>query len=679
MSAFLAACPQGQASRTAELFRRSPASGKNSPMKTMTMTLLVTSQPPARLASPVTAVAQTGCFGRTPGSVPADTTCLLAKAQPCPPGDAQQPKAQPCPPGDAEQPKAQPCPPADAQQKPQSAACLADCPDLVLEQVLRWLGPADLTRMERVCRRWSQTARRQALQHDSWQGHYPPHYRRQLARLDGQLLRQTLRRWCDCLAPGSQTRSRLEALQDLALSPGALFCTLAQHRLHRPRLSGHRNELAVPCAGGAVDDLLYSPDGTHLAFRNAERLCRPDELSLWRQGATQLERSTLCPLTADVRWSGMAFSTDSQRLLTVQSPGQLMCWHRQANDSWQSSAPVFLCEDFILQSCFSPDACCLAIRTVSHLLLLFSANAQGLWHQDISHALPAGLSGDVMQFSADSRHFLMMNDNRAFVFDRHDSGWALQDLRKDSQPPAYRCSGTLAPQGDWLALAPVYEYVDIRRGSRFAVEWWHRGKGQDGQQAWQFVGQRRSAAACVYFTMAFRHDSRQLAFPDLLDNGELSVSVLARSGPDNWTLAARLRLGPGIHQGESRRFCCISAVQYSINGSCLVAVSPVGVQLWCCDDSGWAPGAWIANTGGQCVALCQLSPDGFHCAVSWECTGTVTLHGPGAGGYVTKMCSLHEGHVQQLLFSPEGRQLLVSWGNNVVTGFRISLLNLEPA
>ena len=606
-------------------------------------------------------VSATGGLGMTPASVAPHQTC----------------------------PQPLPCEPAGAEPLPsQAGAHLAGCPDLVLEQLLSLLDPADLARAGRVCRRWYQISCRLGVQVRSIQSRYPSRHQRQLAQLDPALAHQQLALWYEQLPDSAPQRDSLGDLLHRALPAPALFCRLTQELLRSAQLSFHGGNLSLRCEPWDHGAVRYSPDGRWLVRETASRLSGPPALGLWRQEARTVCQVPPCPLASTARYENVVFSADSRSLCIINNAGVLHVWHCQDGAVWQLASPVKLCRAGIQRARFSPDGRALAVVQDSRVLL-FAEGPGGLWQQHCCQPWtaqpylpsPRLQDPDVMHFSDDSAHCLFIDGGRAFVFDDHADGWQVQELRPgaspgSSHPPSgsYGSYGLLAPRDHWLALTPNDDNGNSLQGLNFTLELWHK----DGGGPWQLAWNRRCVSAGAGFTMAFSPDARQLVWPERLDNDKLGVCVLVRSGAAHWSLAARLVPGPALACSAASR--SLDRLVFSAHGGYLAAVMPSGVQLWRSVPGAWTPAAWIPNSNGDAVSISfRFAPDGDHCALATGRLGNIRILGPCAGGYVTKLRLRQWERVEWLCFAPGGSPLVASSTLGYPYGRYASFYYLAPA
>ena len=534
-------------------------------------------------------------------------------------------------------------------------------PDLVLEQLLGYLGPADLARAGRVCRRWYQVASRDSLQLGALARSYPVLHRLQLERLNPRLASQWLSLWCGtpCSDPAQKAEREWQREQGQSV-PQRLCYRLIRQMLRTPCLRVRQGNLCIRHAAFPSCDTAWSPDGLYLVTRSDTGSGYDPQLSLWRQESTGLHRASVLALPDGwISDGGIAFGADGRRLHVMVQSGQLQTWQRQAAGHWQPRAALPLSHEPVYIVRFSPDARSMAAQ-VGTGLRLFGQTATGgwqplcqlTWTRSESPASVTLRYPDVLRFSDDSRHCLFVNGGRAFVLDSHPTGWQAQELRKEPVPCVYEVGGTLSARGDWLVLAS--DYPGFYRCKSYTMALWQR----EGQQ-WHPVLDRHCMGTGLGFPVAFHPDSRQLAVPDRLADNAVCVSVLTRTGRSRWQLAAQLRLGPGI-EGPAL-LSGINTLEYSGQGACLAAVAGAGVQLWRCTTGAWIPLAWIENPEDSGHVLFQFAPDGHHCVLSMGRRGDISVHGPGtSGGYVTKMYLTHGHKIDRLLLAPGGTRLLVS-------------------
>ena len=565
-------------------------------------------------------------------------------------------------------------------------------PDAVMDRVLRHLGPSALRPGGQSSRSGSRAAYDNRVQRMHFYHSYPLWYRQRLAGIDSRLAHRLLTLWCQRLPAGSRQRDALEQQLAQARSAPALFFWQTQQMLRAPRLSCDR----LPCISshGArlYGALVYSPDGTHLVQATDPPQDTPAALALWQQDREGLRGTTLCRLNSPDQGfieGAVTFSADSQRLLAVLNTGEIQTWLRQADGNWQACAPVILSDDTVCAACFSPDGRCLVVQTAIHLFV-FDEAVQGAWRPcqtlqwrtDAEAGDESGRESDliaVMHFSDDSGHLLCIDGDgeNAFVFDREGSGWTLQQLVNDEQAGLYELGGTLAPDGDWLAL--VRMPPDGARAGRFPgwrcrLELWCAGD----RRCWHLASHHPCTTTGIGCPARFSPDGQQLAFADRLDNGQPGVSVLTRAPGASWHPATRLALGaaPGRPLLPSRRSY---PLMYSAHSGYLAAITQSGVQLWRCDSGSWLPVAVLDNPHEETDLVFQFAPDGYHCVLATGPGGDLSLHGPGSGGdYVTKMRSVQGKTVEQLLFAPGGLLLQVLCRSGELSAPSLHSLRLEP-
>jgi len=537
---------------------------------------------------------------------------------------------------------------------------------LVLSLVLRYLDLADLAPAARTCRQWHWSASCPDLQAHSFMRAYPVHYRQHLRQtLNRELACQFLSLWSPQVPDNGAQRQEQEQLVEYRLSAYRLSWELTRRMLQAARVLFNDGNLGLRSASYGVT--VYSPDGNYLVTQTALSLtglvpC----LSVWQHTTHDLHQAAQCRLDSQHTHNGLSFSADSRSLLAVTREGVLQIWRLQADNSWQLSVTANLSPGPIPIASFSPDTRWLAMK-VGHQLQMFGEAAPAAWQRCCNLRwthLPATsfdilIQPDTMQWSADSRHFLLVNNGHAFILDRQARDWQEQEIRQDSFPTFYR-KGELSPQADWLALALQYRNPPQVPQDGYTIELWQR---HSARPHWRFFSQNTYLGTRALFPMTFSLDGRQLAVPDRLENGNQCLAVLSLTPDGDWTSATRLRLGPGI-AGDPLR-TGIYAISFSAQGCFLAATARAGVQIWRLHADTWNPVAWIENwdlsIGSE--PCCRFSPDGWHCAISRGDKGCVSFHGPGPGGrYLTKMQVNLGDPVHQMQFAPEGLRLLVLHG-----------------
>ncbi|MCY4471205.1 MAG: WD40 repeat domain-containing protein, partial [Kistimonas sp.] len=431
------------------------------------------------------------------------------------------------------------------------------------------------------------------------------------------------------------------------------------------------------------------PDGRYLVSQHpVSHTGQVPCLSIWRRETRSLHRASLCCLDHPLVDYDMAFSADSRRLLVVSEEGNLQIWQLQAEGSWHLSLTKRLCRQPVCTAKFSPDAHWLALK-VGTRLLMFGETASHAWQEycDLRwmHAqaffFPASIPPQAMEFSADSQHFLFVNNGDASVFERCNTDWQTHNIRPDALPSlSFYKEGKLSPMAHWLALILRCQ-ADLPQvpNNCYILELWQR---HNERPTWRFSSKMALTITELSCPMAFSPDERQLALPARMDNGNLYVSVLSLTPDGNWRPAFALQLRPGFRTRPL--FHGIYSIGFSAQGRYLAATGSVGVQLWQYQAGAWTPAAWRENQSPDVDATptFAFSPDGCHCALSGGDGGSVSLHGPVPGGrYQSKMQVPGGESLRRMLFSPDGTCLLLLGGYDTVSGYlgRASLLHLVPA
>ncbi|MCY4473296.1 MAG: F-box protein [Kistimonas sp.] len=592
---------------------------------------------------------------------------------------------------------------------------LSRWPAELLEQILGYLDPFDLVRASGVCRHWFQVARAPRLQAhcfkhaaDRLAQTWPPHCRQPLQQaLTQGPGRQRLALWCDDLGRHLALGPAMTSLvTGQNWSSPMLFYALVQQMLQARSLQWrfdpvychadhwHYGNMRGAPAPGTTEPVLYSPDSNHLVLRHET----PDYtnalwgLRIWRHSSDGLYMTGGCTLSAAPLPHGVTFSADSQQLLAVECLGRMRTWtwtdqppEPPPPSHWQPSGTSRLCHARVTAVKFSPDASCLALQSHGNIqLFTVPANADaGQWQACVTRqwCSPA-LSQmqmrepDVMQFSADSRHFLFVNTN-CFIFGCHAGRWQCQRLWQQD-----RCylidSAVLSAQGDWLALASIPQTDPSAPQPQHNIELWQRT--QDRQ--WRFSQLLHCSDTWHKLALAFSPDGQQLVFPDNFKTGKPGVTVMSRRSGADWKPGARLHCHPSLQ--ESSCDTEIFRLAYSAQGRYLAASTYAGIQLWQYDAGLWTSVTWIDNSGCTLPLtdpLLVFAPDGNHCAASTGTRETVSIYGPGPDGNYRKKMQFSDGHtLYQLQFAPGGLHLLVSflWHEGVTERHGMHILRLEP-
>ncbi len=579
-------------------------------------------------------------------------------------------------------PMTQPQLPVTANRPGQDLSCWS-CHLLTL--VLCYLTPPDLIRAGCVCRRWHAVASDYQLQARCFLNNYPcTHWRKIKPALDAKLARQACALWDKTAPSHSLPGGAGQPLAWLHLAPATIFYTVTRRMLDAERLSFNEGNLSICCPErghlrACCGDCVYSPDGTQLAIPQDMDGGSTRALGLWHQDGSGLRQMALFPLDCfSVSWK-LAFSTDSRRLSVVAEQGYLQTWQRQPDNSWQPAVRERLCASTVQAAKFSPDTRTLAIQAGSQVLVIDTStlgpHQEHCSFQWSPHPGQDACRPDVMQFTADSHHFLFVNIPTAVVFDRCGNDWQAQDICHPHSH--YGCvAASLAPTGDWLALVSNGSVLRFHLpASHYSLELWQRSPAQ----RWHFSRRMDCAGTGYAPPVAFSPDGRHLAFADEIEAYKsVCVSLLTRNRSGHWELAVKLRLGPGVQ--EPGVFTSIRTLSFSAHSAVLLARSHAGIKLWQRWHGGWRTAAWIAspdNNGER--SSCALSPDGYHCAVAAGGQQEVRILGPGpAGRYLTKMQVTLDKPVQQMLFAPDGLRLLVSCFDKYRSRRRLSLLHLAP-
>ena len=341
-------------------------------------------------------------------------------------------------------------------------------------------------------------------------------------------------------------------------------------------------------------------------------------------------------------------------------------------------------------------------------MVMFAEHRPGVWQPDCSlrwtddrgcssYLSKFGFSAPrLMRFSADSRHCLVLNDgSKTFVFDWNKERWQVQPIRDgEGHWWSWQSTSLLAPGGGWLALGITRWAEDFGKGLHEEIDLWRYGPDhhKDGKTRWHFfesivcpgpAGERELA-------LAFSPDSRQLAWPERLENGVAGVALRRWSEAGGWQLAARLQIGPGLEVPHRR--CAMSwhplersdvfCLEYNAHGDVLAAVTGGGVQLWRLADGFWTPAIWIENLSEEVKPVLRFAPDGYHCALANGRVGEVSLLGPDPEkrtSYRAKAAWTHWKKVVELLWAPDGSRLAL--GNIASCCSSPSVLNflaIEP-
>ncbi|MCY4471958.1 MAG: F-box protein [Kistimonas sp.] len=540
--------------------------------------------------------------------------------------------------------------------------------DLV-ELVLRQLSLSDLARCSRVCRRWHQIASRPGLQAHCFVQSYPEPYRQQLAdSLDRNRTPQYLAPWYESLAPDEQQRTQLATSMAWSASQSLLF-TLTRQRVCTETFAGPA-PTHLRCGAQLVHRLLSTPDSRYLATANW--LLSPDQplqLTLWQCEPAAINWHQTFHHTDG--FLHLAFSANSRSLLGVDFSGRVCKWQRDEKDRWHKLPPSELHVPNIVRTVVaSADNRILAVLSTGLKVSVFQESPAGDWHKHWLWDLHspenirfivrgwARLDGPCQLLLGDQgRCLLMASQQRVQAAHQVRGTWQEQRIEQEA-----------APLHD--SSAPCTSIVMASHGRLFAATFWLGWNRTMGVNSGQFVlkiWQRETSSGWeqkrthVFHTLAHRWQSFPTAMalsPDnhhlaIVENTTMSqeVRILSPGNTQMATLPSRFGTQPN-HRTQVLR------LQFNATGQYLAATACLGVQIWQHHPvSGWISVTWIASAGDN---LCRLifSPDGYHCALSTGSGVSVWGHTKD-GGYREKLQAHPDAAVDQLLFTPDGTQLVL--------------------
>ncbi|MCY4472072.1 MAG: F-box/WD40 repeat-containing protein [Kistimonas sp.] len=565
-----------------------------------------------------------------------------------------------------------------------SSACLPGrhigrWPASLLALVLNYLEPADLARCSRVCRQWRLAATDLVLQAHCFT-HSNPLWRQQVP--EPQHVREALTRWCAQLSPGSERKEELERLLKEKAASRILLYSLTRLQVNSGRLS-LSSGAAVPCGGPWLNHLAYSPDGSHLSGCVSGRSSHT--VRLWREQGCQLQSVSRFSLPFFPHC--LRFSKNGRQLRAVDKTGTIQVWRKcpvADRIIWSSMDSVPTSREIVEKTRLSPDSCYLAVATRTHLLI-FHEDKKGSWQRQYSGAWQKGSALGTSRdrtrdapllFGARARHLLFVDSRGLRALQRVRNAWQEQWIEPDS-PSAdrpgcrmtTRINLTLDPHECLLAQAHC-SFRFERRGRRpYPCMLTKLGLWRfEADYGWCHLANilRDLDFNRGLFPMAFHPDGQQLAFPERQRPARV-LSILSIHSSDDCWISDRLQLD--THAGERRahdkpkdRECALESLQFNVTGHCLAAISAwSGVQLWQRLTSNWVPVARIDNPGEPCCLT--FSPDGYHCALN-TMGNRISLWGPTPDGRYTEKAAWYEKHpVIQVLFSPDGCRLILSFNS----------------
>ena len=600
-------------------------------------------------------------------------------------------------------------PQTDALVWPMPGRELASWTEPLLGLLFQDLTLVDLLSCSRVCRRWHRVASAPELVARYFIRSYPAQLRRPLLQaLDNNRAHQHLALWSKHLA---QSASLCEAPQWPAERTHALptlFYCLTEQRVQADRFATPA-PLRIGDQAWAVQAWTCSPDSNLLAIAaSLEPGLESDgwtmNVRLWQQETTGF-REVGNFQHAATSLSCLTFSADSRKLHLVDSRGGQQTWVCQpdtANPHWQSTGTTALCNSRIRCAAFSPDGRYLAL-SISNEVRIYTATDAGTWQQqglcplpEPSEDLPAPAryAPEQLLFAEKAQHLVIASPYRIWACHREGVHWREQPVKAGNaggycDPDKMGVTVTLDADERYLAVAFRRGEVSEEAHAQITLGLWRFEQGT----GWLPVMRRHFEVPNRPedpFPMRFSPDGHQLAFPALAfparpnEKYKCFLSPVARhvsnlDKPWRWALvpdppeqnatdqAVGLAMPCSPWSKPSIpapfRVCAVGALTFSATGACLAATMGAGVQIWQRNAARhWIPILWTGRVDeSRVTGKLAFSPDGYHCALAVGVKGEVSVWGPGRDGqYTRKMHSTQDGRVNQMQFTADGAQVLVS-------------------
>ncbi|MCY4473486.1 MAG: F-box protein [Kistimonas sp.] len=548
-------------------------------------------------------------------------------------------------------------------------------PDLVLERMFRQLHFGDLVECSQVCSRWRKLASDYRLQRHCLLRTYAPDHRLQMERaLDSELVRASLMPWYDSPA----TEPEPGALASREPSSQELLCT-ALRRLFLTRWIRPGVAMRGPALPGSLQELLCSSDGRMIAAVRQVWGTPHSQVSLWEDAAEQV---TVQPAEepANARASLLAFSSDGGKLQVLYRDGRVDICQPDHEDDWYTVSGARLFEGCVHQATLSPDGRRLAV-VLRDSVRIHGERAQGGWETEpeMRENEPLGYRALTdyepdkifMQFSADSRHFVLAIDCEAGIWTRQgEPRWIMQSWHfMQGQIRAQPAFDTYSR----LLVVPCSNDSADGLSVPARLVFFRREAMPAGQERWQAVSALGRYQVSLLESRAHPHtgyavpvtfspDGELMAHPDP-DNCQAAFVVFA-CGPDAWARGITLPCGAT----EEAAACeLVRSLQFSASSQYLAVGTDRALVLWrrYGGTPGWRCLRRITPFIPRPLVFFTFSPDGFHCATCRFLEGRdrVEIWGPVREGvYAYKMIyTLPWGtRVEKMLFTPEATRFVIA-------------------